>query len=179
LITAGDPMPNARLRTPVCVAAAVVLPILLFGCGESKPTGPDAAQAGDDLGSQVYKFLFVTTTTDVKVTDPLYDKFVPCQNGLVKITYAVSGKANRFATGSFVTRNETKKSAKPREIIDDLVRYMPQVGTFAVVQHPGDNATVDLVNTATHTRLKLHSSGPNRLAINGETDCLRAGKLTH
>jgi hypothetical protein len=171
-------MPIFRLRKPVCVAAAVVLPILLFGCGKSKPTGPDAAQAGDDLGSQFYKFLFVTTTTDVKVTDPLYDKFVPCQNGLVKITYAVSGKATTLY-GSSVSRIETKTAAKPREIIDDLVRYLPQVGTFTVAHRPGDNATVDLVNAATHTRLTLHSPGPNRLAISGETDCLRAGKLTH
>jgi hypothetical protein len=171
-------MPNSRLRMPVYVAAAVVLPILLFGCGKSKPTGPDAAQAGDDLGSQVYKFLFVTTTIDVKVSDALYDKYVPCQNGLVKLTYAVSGKATS-AYGSSVSRTETKKAAKPREIIDDLVRYLPQVGTFSVAHRPGDNATVDLVNTVTHTRLTLHSSGPNRLAISGETDCLRAGKLVH
>jgi hypothetical protein len=36
---------------------------------------------------------------------------------------------------------------------------------------------VKLVNTATRTRLSLHSAGPDELTISGETDCLKPGNL--
>jgi hypothetical protein len=167
-------MPIPRLGQVAIVGAAAIMSLLLVGCGDDQPSGPRADQAGRNLAVQVYKILLAATVIDTKITDPLDDNYVPCGDDKVKVTYAVNGTATSFATiEPHVTRTETKKVATPRQIIDDLVSYMPQVGTFSVTRS-GD-ATAQLVSRDTFTRLTLHSPGPNKLAVTGETSCLRGG----
>ena len=171
-------MPVSQLGRVVLVGAAAVMSVLLVGCGNDKPAGPRADQAGMILQNQVYKILIVTTVINPRVTDPLFDKYIPCGNDKARLTYSVAGTATTFATNTtVVTRSETKTTAKPREIIDDLVRYLPNLGTFSVTRN-GD-ATARLVSTQSPTRLTLHSPGPNKLTITGETNCLRVGKPAH
>jgi hypothetical protein len=161
-------------RLVVLAGASAIGSIMLVGCGDDGPVVPRADQAGHTLKVQVYKMFIATTMIDVKVTDPAFDKYVPCGDDKVKLTYAVTGKPTTFAAaGSFVTRTETKEKAAPRAIIDDLLKYMPQVGTFAVTR--SDDATARLVSSTTYTRMTVHSSGPNQLTIAGETDCLGGG----
>jgi hypothetical protein len=165
-------MPVPQLGRAVSAGAAAVLAFLLVGCGNDTPAGPRADQAGMTLQNQVYKILIVTTVIHPQVTDPLFDKYIPCGDGRVKLNYAVAGTATTFATKtSLATRAETKATAAPREIIDDLVRYLPNLGTFSVTRN--DAATARLASAQANTRLTLHSPGPNKLTITGETNCLR------
>jgi len=163
------------------VATLAAMSFLLAGCGKDASPIPTADQAGHSLQDQVYKLLFVTDVQDSQITDAAFDKYVPCGGGKVKVTYAVAGKPTRFATigGSAVSRVETKKTATPSQIIDDLVRFLPEVGTFSITERRSADATVKLVNAKTYTRLTLHSPGPDRLMISGETDCLRKGVPIH
>jgi hypothetical protein len=172
-------------------AAPVALSVLLVGCGSSTPAAPDVDQVGHAMQTQVYKLLYATWTTNSKVTDALHDKYISCGNGKVKLTYAVSGTVTSFAaTGPYVRRTETKTNAKtktktsanakppatPKQIIDDLVRYLPELGTFTVTERAADGATVKLVNANTYTRMVLHSPARDTLSIFAETDCLKAGR---
>jgi hypothetical protein len=158
------------------VATLTVIPFLLAGCGggegNARTIPPGVADAGHNLDVQVYKFLFATTAADVQVTDALRDKDVPCANGTVKRTYAVAFRtASRATTGSGTIKSASDKKASPKEVIDDLIDFVPQVGTFTVTRSGDD--TLKLVNAKMHTRLTLHSPAPDRLVISGETDCLR------
>jgi hypothetical protein len=174
-------MPILHLGPLARVAALAVAPILLAGCGQSTPPGQTVDDAGHLLKVQTYKFLFATTAADVKATDELYDKYIPCGNNLFKLTYAVAGRpASNAATGSAKIRSASDKAVTPSEIIDDLVDFVPQVGTFNVAERRSGDPTVKLVNAQTKTHLTLHSPAPNRLMITGETDCLRKAKVrTH
>jgi hypothetical protein len=168
-----------RLGSSVGITVAVVMSVtLLAGCGASAPKEPNADQVANMLQDQISKMIVATTTTDTKVTDDLFDKYVSCGNDKVKITYSVSGKPTTYAaTGSMVAKTETKRSATPKQIIDDLMRFSPEVGNFTVAEHSADGATVKLVDAATRTRLTLHSPAKDRLVVSGETNCLRAGNL--
>jgi hypothetical protein len=174
-------MPISHLGPLVRVVAAapVAMSLVLAGCGKSEPPAPNVDQIGHTMQTQVYKLLFATSTTNPQITDALFDKYTSCGNGTVKLTYAVSGKATTFATGSAISRNETKTHATPTQVIDDLVRFMPELGTFKIVARADQGTTVKLVNAATHTRLTLHSPGRDMLQISSETDCLKAGNLGH
>jgi len=167
-------MPIPHFGSLVRAAAApVVLCLLLAGCGKSAAaTGPNVDQAGHDLLNQVFKFLWATTTAQTKTTDALFDKYIPCGNGKVKLTYAVEGKPTNYAaTGSVMPRTGAKTHASSTQIIDDLARYQSEVGTFSV-QRP-DPSTLKLVDTTTRVRITLHSPALDRLMITGETDCLK------
>ncbi|HZB29516.1 MAG TPA: hypothetical protein VE465_05050 [Streptosporangiaceae bacterium] len=172
-------MAIARLGSLARVAAPVVMPVvLLAGCGASAPDEPNADQVGSVLLDQISKVTFATRTIDTKVTDDLFDKYVPCADGKVKITYSISGKPTTYAaTGSVPANTETRRTATPKQIIDDLTRYVPEVGNFTVAERSADGATVKLVDAPTRTRLTLHAPATDRLVVSGETDCLRPGNL--
>jgi hypothetical protein len=166
-----------RLVIPVAVSAALSA-ALLGGCGGSARKEPNADQVGNMLQDQISKMITATTLTDTKVTDDLFDRYVSCGNGKVKITYSVSGKPTTYAaTGSMVASAETKRAATPKQIVDDLMRFSPQVGDFKVTERAADGATVKLADATTRTRLTLYSPAKDRLVVSGETDCLRAGNL--
>jgi hypothetical protein len=172
-----------RLGSSVGVTVSVAVSVgasaaLLVGCGRSEPDTPNADQVANMLLDQISKVTTATTTTHTKVTDDLFDSYVRCGDGKVKITYSVSGTPTTYAaTNMTVTSSETKRTATPKQIIDDLVRYVPEVGSFTVSERSADGATVKLRNAETRTRLMLHSPAKNRLVVSGETDCLRAGNL--
>jgi hypothetical protein len=162
---------------PRAVAGSAVMAALLAGCAKSVPSTPNVDQVAHTLQTQVYKLLDATWTTGPRITDALFDKYVPCGDGKVKVTYAVAGKPVTFATRSIVSTNAAKRPAAPTQIIDDLVRYIPQIGSFSIEKRADHGTTVKLVSTGTRTRLTLHSPGPGRLVISGETDCLTPGNL--
>jgi hypothetical protein len=168
-----------RLGSSVRIAAPVVMSVaLLVGCGASAPDEPNADQVGNTLLDQISKMIFATRTTNTKVTDDLFDKYVPCGNDKVKITYSISGTPTTYAaTGSIPADTQTKRTATPKQIIDDLTRYAPQVGNFTVAERSADGATVKLVDAPTRTRLTLRVPAKDLLVVSGETDCLRAGNL--
>jgi hypothetical protein len=167
-----------RLGSSVRTVAPVVLSVgLLAGCGASGAKEPNADQIGHTLLNQVYKLLEVTAATDIKITDALFDKYVQCANDKVKLTYGVSGKPISYAATSYISRIQTKTTATPKQIVDDLVQYLPQLGSFTVAERAADGGTVKVVGAATRTRLTLHSPAKDQLRISGETDCLRAGNL--
>jgi hypothetical protein len=159
----------------VRVTAPIVMTVLLVGCGDSGSSTPDVDQVGHAMQTQILKLQLATTVTDSRVTDELFDKYVPCGNGKVKVTYAVTGRPTTYATGSSNSKLETRKTAMPKQIIDDLVGYLPELGTFTVAERTPDGSTVKLVNAETHTRLTLSSPGRDRLTLYGETDCLKRG----
>lgn len=159
------------------IAGPVVASALLAGCGASPRPAPNVDQVAHTLQNQVYKVLEATWTEDPRITDPLFDAYVPCGHGKVRVTYAVSGKRSVFAAHPVISTNANKTPATPSQIIDDLVRFIPQVGTFSIVGRSDQGATVQLVNTSTRTRMTLHSPGPDRLTISGQTDCLKPGNL--
>lgn len=171
-----------RLGSSVRVAAPFVLPFVLpvallaAGCGAETHKEPNADQVGNMLLDQISKMIVATSTTDNKVTDDLFDKYVSCGNGKVKITYSVSGRPTTYAMGTVVANTSVKRTATPKQIIDDLTRFAPQVGDF-VVRRSADGATVRLVDAKTHTKLTLYSPAKDRLVVSGETDCLRPGNL--
>jgi hypothetical protein len=172
-------MASPRLGSSVRIAAPVVMSVtLLAGCGGSAaPAEPNADQVANMLLDQISKMTRATTTNN-KVTDDLFDSYVSCGNGKVKITYSVSGTPTTYAvTGSMVANTKTKRTATPKQIIDDLTRFAPEVGNFTVAERSADGATVKLVDAPTRTRLTLHSPAKDRLVVSGETDCLRAGNL--
>jgi hypothetical protein len=168
-----------RLGSSVRIAAPVAMSvILLAGCGASAPKEPNADQVANMMLDQISKMIVATVTTNTNVTDDLFDRYVSCGNGKVKITYSVSGTPTTFAaTGSMVANTGTKRTATPKQIIDDLTRFAPEVGNFTVAARSVDGATVKLVDAPTRTRLTLHSPAKDRLVVSGETDCLRAGNL--
>jgi predicted small lipoprotein YifL len=167
-----------RLGSSVGIAVPVVMSVaLLAGCGSSGPSEPNADQVANMLLDQISKMIVATTVTNTKVTDDLFDRYVSCGNGKVKITYSVSGTPTTYATSAAVANTEIKRTATPKQIIDDLMRFAPQVGDFTVTARAADGATVKLVDASTRTRLTLNSPGNNRLVVSGETYCLRAGNL--
>jgi hypothetical protein len=174
-----DSMPTPHVGPLVgVIAVPVVLSAMLAGCGKPQQPAPNVDQVARTLQNQVYKLLEATWTTDPRITDPLFDAYVPCENGKVKVTYAVSGKRTAFAAQPVISKDATKAPpAGPSQIIDDLTRFLPQVGTFSILERADQGATLRLVNATTRTWLTLHSPGPDRLAISGETDCLKAGNL--
>jgi predicted small lipoprotein YifL len=172
-------MATPRLGSSAGITLPVMMAVtLLAGCGGSGPKEPNADQVANMLQDQISKLMSATVTLDTKVTDDLFDKYVACGNGKVKITYSVSGTPTIYAaSGSMVANTKTKRTATPKQIIDDLTRYSPQVGNFTVAERAADGATVKLVDAATRTRLTLHAPAKNRLVVSGETDCLRPGNL--
>lgn len=171
-------MPIPHLGPPVRVGVVfIAVAALLAGCGKSEPPAPNVDQVAHTMQTQVYKLLEATWTTSIQVTDPLFDKYVPCDNGRVKVTYTVTGKPITFATGTIVATSAAKKPVASSRIIADLVRYLPELGTFSIVERADQGTTVKAVNAATRTRLTLRSPGPDRLVITGETDCLAPGNL--
>jgi hypothetical protein len=176
---AEDTMPIPRVGPLAGVTVApVVTSILLAGCGTSARPAPNVDQVAHTMQNQVYKLLEATWTADPRITDPLFDAYVPCGNGKVMVTYAVTGKRTVFAARPVVSGGAARaRPATPSQIIDDLVRFLPEVGTFSVVGRTDHGATVQVVNTSTRIRLTLHSPGPDRLTISGQTDCLKPGNL--
>jgi hypothetical protein len=166
-------MPNPRTGRLVLAGTSAIMSTLLVGCGSNSPPIPRADQAAHTMQVQVYKILVAASMINVKITDPAFDRYVTCGNGKAKLTYAVAGTPITYAAArSIATRTVTKEKAAPRDIITDLVKYLPEVGVFSVTR--SDNATAQALSPKTHTRLTLHSPGPNRLTIAGETDCLRS-----
>jgi hypothetical protein len=161
-----------RLGPSARCTVLIATSILVAGCGQPRPLGPTVDQAGHDLSTQFYKLLFATPTEDIKVTDPLFDKYLPCGPGKVKLTYTVSGKRTPFAPP---VETVGSSPATPGDVIDELVRRLPEVGTFTIAERDGQNDSVQVVNAKTHTRLTLRSPGKDELVISGETDCLRRG----
>ena len=173
-------MPIARLAHPVrharligATATTTILSILAAGCaGTSGPPVPRADQAAHTLQVQVYKILVAASMIDVKITDPAFDAYLSCGNNKAKLTYAVTGTPETFAAArSITTRTETKQKAAPPDIITDLIKYLPQIGTFTITRN--NPATAQAISPKTHTRMTLHSPQPNRLTITGETNCLK------
>ncbi|MGH3391930.1 MAG: hypothetical protein ACRDOO_23915 [Actinomadura sp.] len=175
-------MPIPHLGSLARLAALAVIPIALSGCGgDAEATSPHTDQAGHLLKVQTYKFFFATTLSEVKVTDELFDKYVPCGENRFKLTYAVAGRPASFATtNSGNIRSASDKAVESGAIIDDLARFVPTVGTFTVAERKSGDPTLKLDNAKTNTHLTLHSPEPNRLVISGETDCLRKPRVqTH
>jgi hypothetical protein len=177
----GGPMSIPHLGSLARIAALAVIPIALSSCGgEAEATGPHTDQAGHLLKVQTYKFFFGTTLSEVKVTDELFDKYVPCGDNRFKLTYAVAGRPASFATTKSEHIRSASEKVEPGEIIDDLARFVPTVGTFTVAERKSGDPTLKLTNTQTNTHLTLHSPETNRLVISGETDCLRKPRVqTH
>ncbi|HEU5158229.1 MAG TPA: hypothetical protein VFU43_14620 [Streptosporangiaceae bacterium] len=169
-------MAISHLGPLVRVTAPVAMVVLLAGCGKSdSAAAPDVDQVGHTLLNQVYKMLYATDSADSKVTDALNDKYVPCGDGKVRLTYAVTARTTSFATNTVAFTNpKAKKTATPQRIIDDLLAFLPEVGTFKVVERADNGTTAKLVNAETFTRLTLHSPATDQLMISGETDCLKA-----
>lgn len=155
--------------------ALIAMSILMAGCGRPRPLGPTVDQAGHDLSTQFYKLLFAASAEDVKVTDPLLDTYISCGAGKAKLTYAVTGKRTPFAPSAETVGSSP---ATPGDVVGELLRRLPEVGTFTIAARAERNDSVQVVNAKTHTRLTLQSPGKGELVISGETDCLRRG-TTH
>lgn len=145
---------STRTRSAVIVA----LGMLLLGACSSDPPGPTAAQAEATLKADIDWLMKLLHAKDVKVTGES-GRGIPCDDGKVKRTYAVSGV-------------DTSSIDRPVSVFNALTGGLGQRG-YKVVSVDWDTLSNELAKEESRIKVTVDSSRKKYFEIFGETQCLQ------